>query len=464
MSTKIAVVGAGPTGLTLALMAQKQGHEVVIYEASQKPDPRPRAVMVHARALEILASLDLAKNFINRGLMTPGIDFIRSDGARFTMDFSSLETSYAGILNIPQPEIEEILATAFLQRGGVIHRNSVVTAFQQKSQSVMFDVSRDGTTSHIEANWLFGCDGAHSTIRNLIGASFDGDTIDHEYILGEGERKTPGAPDVSSMLISETGVVSWLPFKDGTVRVAGPGRGVSLNQIGQHSTDSSERAIELFYAEQNQLIFSPQYLIGRIIRAGLYRVHKRIASNWGYGRVWLAGDAAHLHPPAGGQALNLGLSDAEAIAMRLTTSSGIGFETYELERRPIVKATIEEVSMLPLIAAMREASSDTEFVKIEKALSLKAHRLSQIDTNFLAGDADCLGNRDDKELKTGRRLNEKIDLMDAINAPPGWKFASVGEHNYWVHADRHVRKKSPQSDTTFSATGILSNKETVSWE
>src|SRR5690606_23301245 len=109
-----------------------------------------------------------------------------SDGARFTMNFSTLETSFAGILNIHQPDIEDILTSAFIERGGRNHRNSAVTGFQQENQHVTFDVAGpDGTTSHREANWLFGCDGARSTIRSLIGASFDGDTIEHEYILGE---------------------------------------------------------------------------------------------------------------------------------------------------------------------------------------------------------------------------------------------------------------------------------------
>ncbi len=450
MSIQVAVAGAGPTGLTLALMIQALGHDVSIYEASQHPDVRPRAVMVHARALEILASLGLADRFIKRGLMTPGIDFIRSDGARFTMDFSTLETSYAGILNIHQPDIEDILTSAFIERGGIIYRNSAVTGFQQRNQDVIFDiVGPNGTTSHIEANWLFGCDGARSTIRNLIGASFDGDTIEHEYILGEGRREKDGARNVSSMLISDTGIVSWLPFKDGIVRLAGPGRGISLNLKDEKALDSSKQVEEFFYAEQNHLVFDPQYRIGELMRAGLYRVHKRIASHWGRGRVWLAGDAAHAHPPAGGQALNLGLSDAEAISMRLTDASVVGFDTYEIERRAIAMATIEEVEMQPLIAAMRSAHRDVDFTTIERELALKAHRLSHIDTNFLAIGPERLGNSTDQDLKIGRRLNESVKLVDAANAPPGWKIASVGEHNYWVHADRHVRRMSMKYDTSF---------------
>lgn len=439
MSARVVIAGAGPTGLALALMAQALGHDVTIYEASPTPDLRPRAVMMHARALEILAQLGIADIFLSRGLMTPGIEFRRDDGARFTMDFSGLDSPYAGILNIRQPAIEDILSSTFLERRGAIMRGFAVAGFEETPRGVEVDIiDPTGTTSRIDADWLFGCDGARSTLRRLLGASFEGSTLSYDYILGEGRRAATGAPDISCMLISEAGVVSWLPFEDGSVRVAGPGRSLPLDGA-QSLDDDPDRETALFRAEQAHLVSDPRFRIGEIIRAGRYRAHSRIASSWGRGRVWLAGDAAHVHPPAGGQALNLGFSDAEAIAMRLTDGAGLGFDSYEAERRPIAEATLDEVAMTPLIAAMRRADGDADIAEIERELAAKAHRLSQIDTDFAAAGPARLGVRTDGELRIGRRIRSRTPLAAMTSGAPGWRVARAGDRDFWFTADRHVR-------------------------
>lgn len=469
MSANVVITGAGPTGLTLALMAQASGHEVTIYETSRIPDPRPRAVMMHARALEILAPLGVSDVLLSRGLMTPGIEFRREDGVRFAMEFSKHDSPYAGILNIRQPIIEDILSSSFLERGGAIMRGFTVTGFEETQLGVKIDIiDPTGTILQIDADWLFGCDGAHSTVRDLLGTTFEGSTLQHDYILGEGRRAAPGAPQINCMLISDAGVVSWLPFEDGTVRVAGPGRTLAPDSR-QFTDDDSDPEATLFRVEQAHLVSETRYQIGEIIRAGRYKVHSRIASNWGRGRVWLAGDAAHVHPPAGGQALNLGFSDAEAIAMRLTANSGLSFDSYEAERRPIVEATLEEVAMMPLVAAMRQAHGDTKISEIERILVAKAHRLSQIDTDFAATGPERLGDHVDKKFHMGRRISGRITLLKPVPEVPGWQIARNGDQNFWVHADRHVRyitscgavRDDPFAHATLIRT--LQAKERLAW-
>lgn len=447
MSANIAIAGAGPVGLALALMLRRDGHDVTIYEAAAQPDTRPRAVMLHARALEILDEQGLIDKFMAHGLLTNQIAFRREDGLSFSMPFDTLESPWSGILNIRQPEIEAILTEAFFEAGGSIKRHTTVNSFRETSHDVEISlVGPDGTVKTASADWLFGCDGSRSTIRKLLGGAFEGTTLPYQYILGEGvPLQCDLSINASYMLISEAGVVSWLPFSDGTIRIAGPGRGIETNveTLGNDTEVHEDAMSALFEREQATLVSERRHRIQTLHRAGLYRVHSRISSIWGRGRVWLAGDAAHIHPPAGGQALNLGFCDAEAIAMRLNESTTLDFKSYEAERRSIAEATIDEVAMMPLIGGMRLAASDAEIEAIAESLHQKAHRLSQIDTDYSARGADRLGTPGDSNLRLGRRVPRTFPSLDSKVTERGWLAVSQNGKVFWMSSDRHVRSVTP---------------------
>ena len=225
MSGRVVIAGAGPTGLVLALLLRHRRFEVQVFEASAEVDERPRAVMLHARGLEILHSLDLSDDLLRKGWWQSAIAFDRSDGLRLEMRFADLPSRFPGVLNVRQPDIERTLLTALREAGGVVVRGAVLRHCRQLGSGVLVEVSRPGRCDVLEADWVFGCDGARSTVRAALGSAFDGHTLDHPYLLGEGMPfSRPLAGDVSAMLISDHGVMSWLPFPDGSVRVAGPGR------------------------------------------------------------------------------------------------------------------------------------------------------------------------------------------------------------------------------------------------
>ncbi|MCW5222378.1 hypothetical protein D5041_01830 [Verminephrobacter aporrectodeae subsp. tuberculatae] len=438
MTGPIVIAGAGPTGLALALMLRQLGLDVTVYEASPTIDTRPRAAMIHARVLEILDRLGLINEFLNSGLMQHAIAFVRPDGLQLAIEFDTLPTRFPCVLNLRQPDIELLLTRALLDMGVVVHRGTTVEGFFQFPDSVQIRLNfTSGGCQTIEAAWLVGCDGARSTVRTQLGARFEGETIPYPYILGEGTPTVALAPgSVSTMLVTTQGVVSWLPFRDGGVRVAGPGRAIT-----QDANRPDLTAAE-FLVEQARLVTNPNLRVTNIDRVVAYRVHARLASHWGEGRVWLAGDAAHVHPPAGGQALNLGIVDAEAIAQRLTSGLAftIGFDSYEAERRSVAEATLAQVAMMPLVAALRDARTEAEIEALRQTLADMAIRLSHLATDYNATGPDRLGSTDPKVrqvLRVGRRVDRRLELTPDETETGCWKIPGM---RIWMTPDRHVRK------------------------
>lgn len=446
MTGPVLVAGAGPTGLALALMVKRAGLDVAVYEAAPNVDIRPRAVMVHARVLEILDRMGLSEEFLEEGLIQPAIAFERSDGLRLAIDFRDLPTRFPCVLNLRQPDIERILTRALLEMGVSVHRGVAVEGFTQSTDRVQVRLRlADGGHQTIETAWLIGCDGARSTIRTQLGAKFEGETLPIPYLLGEGQPAAKPAPDsVSTMLITAHGVISWLPFRDGSVRVAGPGSHTGTPSALQNADQPCLTKAE-FLVEQSRLVADPDRRICHIDRTATYRVHARLASHWGDRRVWLAGDAAHVHPPAGGQALNLGISDAEAITLRLAGDLNFApkFDSYEAERRAIAEATLTQVAMMPLVNALRDARTDAEVEALRSAFTAMAIRLSHIATDYAATGPDRLGSTDTKvrqALQIGRRVDKRCGLVPEKAEAGCWTVADDPRTRLWMTPDRHVRR------------------------
>lgn len=443
MSGRVVIAGAGPTGLVLALLLRQQGWKVQVVEATPEVDERPRAVMLHARGLEILQTLEISDDLLRKGWWQSAIAFDRSDGLRLEMRFADLPSRFPGVLNVRQPDIERTLLTALREAGGRVERGAVVRHCRQLSSGVLVEVSRQGRCEVVEADWLFGCDGARSTVRASLGASFEGHTVPYPYLLGEGTPfSRPLAGDVSAMLISDHGVVSWLPFPDGTVRVAGPGQ--AMHTLAEPLPRHQEAALAApdFLAEQERLVADPALRIVDLHRCTTYRVHSRMANVWGRGRVWIAGDAAHVHPPAGGQALNLGFADAEAIALRLTGQGAPSWSTYQAERAAVAEATLEQVAVAPLIESIRVARTDADLEHLQTTLDLMAVRLSHLATDFAARGANRLGSADPREreaVRLGRRLYGLGSLQPVPNRPGWWWHPQQEGRLIQVTPDRHVR-------------------------
>jgi len=388
----------------LGCLAQFNGIESIIIEKNSRRDMRPKAVMIHSRQLELFDRMGVLDYFLKKGLIQRKIRFQRKDGMEWSIDFSNLDSAFQFYLNITQPDIEEILEKLYVAIGGTLYRHVAYENHYDDGHSVKIQCKRGGVDPvHIESEFLVGCDGGSSAVRKNLGVKFEGYTFQMPYLLGEGIPDTKiSSSATSSMLITPNGVVSWLPFPDGRIRIAGPG----LITMAETDTELSEKT---FQDLQAVLVPGEWPKIPKTDRRAYYRVHSRIAARWGHSRVWLAGDAAHLNPPAGGQALNLGFGDAESIVESIIFSQkedlSSAFIRYEVERKSVAQSTLKLVDMMPLVQKMANADEITSEA-IQDELDKLSVKLSHLYIDYSASGEGILGSDDittRSSIAVGRR-------------------------------------------------------------
>jgi 2-polyprenyl-6-methoxyphenol hydroxylase-like FAD-dependent oxidoreductase len=184
--TDVLIVGAGPTGLVLANQLAARGIEFVIVDRLPQHGNTSRAAVVHARTLERLEELDLAKLLVERGVKVPRFTIRDRDRALLTIDFGRLPTKYPYTLMIPQGEIEEILENRLREFGQLVHRGVEVRDVTQRPNGAKVVVAgRDGRETEIEARYMVGADGLQSLIRDKAGIQFLGGTYEQSFILAD---------------------------------------------------------------------------------------------------------------------------------------------------------------------------------------------------------------------------------------------------------------------------------------
>ncbi|MFL1431941.1 MULTISPECIES: FAD-dependent monooxygenase [unclassified Nocardiopsis] len=389
LDCEVLVIGAGPTGLAVGCELRRRGTDVLVAEKAAGIDPRARAVMVHAGALEWLDGHGLRTRIESAGLRRDRIVFHvgtgtgagagTGTGESYTVDFTDLPTPHPYYVNVPQPEVERVLEEAYLGLGGRLLRGAAYTGHREEPGHLVAELAGPGQAGpvRVRARYLVGADGAGSTVRDRLGIAFPGTTHPAPYLLCEG---TPGpATDVdptgSAMFVGPAGAVSVLPLPGGRLRIAGP--------VTADVPDGDEAlTLDAFRAAVDGLGFGDRLRMDTVERLARYRVHERLADRFRVGRALLAGDAAHLNPPAGGQAMNTGFADAADLAARLEdvlsgAPAGV-LDGYEAVRRPAAARVARSTRVADLLQAMRDAATGTERAFVRGALSGLAREWSQL--------------------------------------------------------------------------------------
>jgi 2-polyprenyl-6-methoxyphenol hydroxylase-like FAD-dependent oxidoreductase len=378
VETDVLIIGAGPTGLMLGCELRRRGIDCTIVDRTERIDRRTRAVMVHAASLEQLDALGLRTEVERRGLRQQTVAFQVHHGARYEIDFSTLDTRFPYFLNIPQPEVEEVLAAAFRELGGRLVRGLGYRSHSETGSGVRAVLeSPVAAQVAISARYLVGADGASSTVRSALGVGFPGRTYEMAYLLAEGRPVVAPRADASAMYIGPAGSVSVLPLPDGTMRVAGPASADPLDS-------GAELSAEGFQDTVDRLGFGSTLRLREVSRVTRYQVHERIADRFRVGRVLLAGDAAHLNSPAGGQAMNTGFGDASGLAWRLghavrERDTGVDLlDGYARERRAAALAVARSTGVLDVLQSMRAAVTEEQQVVVDAGLTGLAEAWSQL--------------------------------------------------------------------------------------
>jgi len=331
LTPSVLIVGAGPTGLVLALWLAKLGVKVRIVDKAAEAGTTSRAVAVQARTLEFYRQVGLADTVVNAGVQVAAAN-LWAGGARVAR--LPLGAMGKGLSPFPyalmygQDEHERLLVRELERLGVPVERRTELLGHEQSGRGVRARLKRaDGSEAQADAAYLAGCDGAHSAVRHGLGAQFTGGTYSGVFYVADVRATGPAANKEIHVDLEEADFNAAFPLK-------GEGR---LRLVGPASWEPTEQGELRFEEVAPRAMRNLQLSISDVNWFSTYRVHHRVAERFRGGRVFLLGDAAHVHSPVGGQGMNTGIGDAVNLAWKLAAVlNGAAREslldTYEPER------------------------------------------------------------------------------------------------------------------------------------
>ncbi len=329
---EILVVGAGPTGLVLALWLTRLGVKIRIVDRTAGPGTTSRALAVQARTLELYRQLDLTETVIAEGHQVPAINLWVKGHAAARIAFENIGadlTPYPFLHIFPQDRHEQLLIERLHSLGVAVERRTELIGFVDATDRVTARLrGPDGREFDCAASYIAGCDGAHSIVRENIGTGFPGGTYRQLFYVADVDASGPALNGELHIDLDEADFLGVFPLDGGgRARLIGAISDVQADRAaGLTFGDVSRRAIDHLKVE-----------VGRVNWFSTYHVHHRVTEHFRKGRAFLLGDAAHIHSPAGGQGMNTGIGDAINLAWKfsavLTGRAPAGLlDSYEAER------------------------------------------------------------------------------------------------------------------------------------
>jgi 2-polyprenyl-6-methoxyphenol hydroxylase-like FAD-dependent oxidoreductase len=340
--TEVLIVGAGPVGLTLAISLVQRGREVTIVDAQEEAEHTSRAAVVHARTLEVLEPLGVAKPLIDRGITVDRFAIRDRDRLLMAVPFAGLPTEFPYTLMVSQAVTEEVLTERLVALGGQVLRPLTVTTLEQDADGVTATFA-DGR--RIRASYVVGADGMSSTVREQAGIGFAGAAYAESFSLADVRLSGPAVPSGEVILyFSPAGMMVAAPLPGGVYRLVA-------------TVDHAPRTPDREFLQRLLDTRGPEAaraVVTEVLWGSRFRVHHRVADRYRAGRVLLAGDAAHVHSPAGGQGMNTGITDAvvlgDALAAVLDGSSPDTLDRYGAVRRPVALRVVALADRLTRLA------------------------------------------------------------------------------------------------------------------
>ncbi|HEX3601261.1 MAG TPA: FAD-dependent monooxygenase [Lacipirellulaceae bacterium] len=353
MNPDVLIVGAGPVGLTMAAVLDHHGLSCRIIDKAPAPSDKSKALVVWSRTLELLDRLELANTFVDAGMKIDGASMYAHGERLVHVSITGVDSPFGFPLMIPQNETERLLAEYLSKRGITVERQIELISFSEQPGFVNGILRHaDGSEESLSAPWLIGCDGAHSTVRHGLGMQFTGSAEPNDWFLADVHVQGPLPTNELSIFWHEKGVLVFFPITRtrfrviadlGTAANSGPPPDPTLAQVQAKIDERGPGGLT---------IVDPVWLAG-------FRINERKVSDYRRGRVMLAGDAAHIHSPAGGQGMNTGMQDAFNLAWKLAlVHRGTGqaeslLNSYSVERSAVGDQVLRGAAMLTLFATLR---------------------------------------------------------------------------------------------------------------
>jgi len=436
----VIIAGGGPTGMMLASELRLHDVDTLVLEKELEPPKMVRALGLHVRSIEVMDQRGLLERFLAHGKQYPLGGFFAAIDKPAP---DRLDTAHAYVLGIPQTTTDRLLAEHAEQLGTEIRRGCELAGLSQDEDGVTAELT-EGT--QLRSRYLVGCDGGRSTVRKLLGVGFPGEASRVETLLGEMEVAVP--PEEVAAVVAEVRKTQkrfgLSPFGEGVYRVVVPANGVAEERAAP-TLEEFKRQLRAI-AGTDFGAHSPRWL-------SRFGDATRQAERYRVGRVLLAGDAAHVHPPTGGQGLNLSIQDAFNLGWKLAAEvagwapEGL-LDSYHVERHPVAadvlnntRAQIELMSTEPGPQAVRRLLS--ELMDFEEVNRYLIEKITAIGVRYDFGHGDeLLGRRlRDVRLKQGR-------LYERMHAGRGLLLDQTGGLSVARWADRldHVVDVSEELD------------------
>ena len=396
MHSDVLIIGAGPTGLILALWLTKLGVKVRIVDKTAEPGTTSRALGVQARTLELYRQLDLTDAVLDHGHKVPAVNLWVKGEPATRLSFERIGsdlTPYSFLHIFPQDQHERLLIERLQALGVFVERRTELVSFTEEGGRVIARLrgpeSREETC---ETSYIAGCDGAHSTVRGTIGTGFPGGTYRQVFYVADVEA---AGPPVNGELHVDLDEADFL----GVFPLTGKGRARLIGTVRDERADHADTL--KFEDVSDRAIKHLKVDVRKVNWFSTYHVHHRVAEHFRKGRAFLVGDAAHIHSPAGGQGMNTGIGDAVNLAWKLAMvlrghASDKLLDSYEAERigfaRRLVATTDRVFSFVTAEGRIADiVRTRIAPVLIPTAMAFEAAReylfrtVSQITLNYRGG-------------------------------------------------------------------------------
>ncbi len=344
----VLVVGAGPTGLFLANELVRRGLQVRIIDCAAEPSRLSRAIVVHARTLEVLAESDLADPLIARGLPLAGLCLRAGSELLMETRFDKLPSAFPFVLSVSQADTEAVLTERLQSAGVEVERATQLDHFRQHGTGVSAVVDGPAGRELLRAAWMVGCDGAHSAVRHGMNLAFEGQSYEEHLVLADValELQSADVPRIQTWLAPD-GICALFPLIGGRTRI------IATAPAGL-SEDPTLDDIQTLVDQRTNL----RVTLSQMSWLSRFRIHCRQVSTYQDDRVLLAGDAAHIHSPVGGQGMNTGLQDAHNLAWKLVMVHGGAarlalLSTYTEERHRIGAEVLHDTDVATRILGLK---------------------------------------------------------------------------------------------------------------
>ena len=423
---EVAVVGAGPVGLTMAAMLAGYGARVAVLEKATGPAAHSRAAVVHARTLETLETLGIVDEMLDRGVVVPHFGIHDRDRLLLDVPFENLPTRHPYTLMLPQDDTEDLLRKALRRHGGEVLWGCEVAEIQQNADSVHLTIRSPRGDRRVRAKYVVGCDGASSSIRAAVDIPFEGETYPQSFVLADVRMEWKLRGNEVQLFFSPEGLVVVAPLPNGRHRI--------VATVDDASPEPSLVDIQALLDARGPR--TPRPLIDEVVWSSRFRVHRKAAARFRKGSVFLCSDAAHVHSPAGGQGMNTGIQDAANLAWKLGLvlrgqANRSLLDSYERERMPVAREVVSTTHRLTRLATLRSPIVR----RLRNAGLGLAGRLDRLPRRLAANLAELdLVYRDGWSIDGSTTVERFAPTGDGSLAQPDPAFVLVIPEGYETHA------------------------------